>query len=358
MTDVFAPGLYFGLPEDEYHADPAFSSSGVKDMLVSPLTYWMRSPLNPDREDDQTDAKDTGKAFHARLLEGEEAFLARYAVAPDPDAYPDAIMDGAGLRQRCAELGLKKSGSNAELCERILDADPSAILWPVVKAEFEKGAEGKTIISPKTEYDIYNRARIVELHDSAKKAFAGGYPEVSFFWVDPETGIRMKSRADYLKARAIVDIKTFSNPFNMPIDQAVARAVGNYRYHLQAVIYSDGMEHVKELYRKKGQQIIHGTIPKGWLDAWAEPAPHAFVFVFIETGLVPNVRVREFRQTEHRAQQGATANLYWQSGWAGYRQAIEQYQACMKRYGPETPWFEQEPMRPFVDEEMPQWLFG
>lgn len=352
-----APGIYFGMPEDEYHADTAFSASGAKDMLVSPLTYWINSALNPDKEDNDTAAKLAGKAFHTRILEGIEVFESRYAVKPDKEDYPDAIMDGAGLRAHCETLGLKKSGSNAELCERIMEADPVTELWPVILAEFEGSAEGKEIIKAGLANDIKRQARIVEMHESARKAFSGGYPEVSMFWIDPETGVRMKARGDYLKVRALVDIKTFSNPMGMPIDTAVGRAVANYRYHVQAAVYCDGVERVKELYREHGDSVVFGESPeKEWLDAFSEPKPHAFVFVFLESGNVPNVRVREFRQTETYAQMGASTNLYWSAGHAGYRVAIEQYKRCMDHYGPELPWIDPQPMRPFTDTDFPQYM--
>ena len=37
-----APGIYFGLPEEEYHADRSLSASGIKDIHVTPLTFWLR----------------------------------------------------------------------------------------------------------------------------------------------------------------------------------------------------------------------------------------------------------------------------------------------------------------------------
>lgn len=350
------PGIYFGMPEEEYHADTAFSASGAKDMLVSPLTYWMNSALNPDRKETESAAREAGKAFHARILEGQGVFESRYAVQPDKDDYPDAIMDGAGLRAHCESLGLKKSGSNMELCERIMEADPVTELWPVIMAEFEAESEGKIIIKRALADDIRRQARIVELHESARKAFGGGHAEVSLFWIDAETGVRMKCRADYLKVRAIVDIKTFSNPMGMPLDQAIGRAVANYRYHIQGAVYCDGVERAKELYREHGFDVVHGDVSKEWLDAFADPRPHAFVFVFLESGVVPNVRVREFRQMETFAKMGATRNLYWDAGETGYHQALQMYQRCLAHYGPELPWIDPQPIRAFVDSDFPPYM--
>ena len=355
------PGLYFDLNDEEYHADTALSASGVVNLLVSPLTFWVNSAFNPEREDVSSEAKERGRAFHTRLLEGEERYDALYAAPPDIADYPDALDGAETLRAKCADLEIKKGGTIAELCGRIHEADPDAVLWPLVMAEFRDDNGGKTIIKPDLAQDIHRKARIVEMHDSAKKAFRGGWPEVSAFWFD-ETGVPMKARFDYLKARAVVDLKTFTNSLGLPVDAAIARAVANYRYHVKAALYMDAVEAMKELIRDQGPDVVHGAEngygrpSVDWLEAFLDPAPHAFVFVFLEAGAVPNVRVREFRRTVTGAKSGATANLYWQSGYAAYRQGVESYRDCLAHYGPGLPWIAPEPMRPFADEDFPVWM--
>jgi hypothetical protein len=49
----------------------------------------------------------------------------------------------------------------------------------------------------------------------------------------------MKARLDYLKPRAIVDLKTVGNPHGKPVAQAVNVALANYRYHVQAAVYQE-----------------------------------------------------------------------------------------------------------------------
>ena len=46
-----APGIYFGMPEDVYHAIHAVSASGLKKLATSNMDYWACSPLNPDKEE-------------------------------------------------------------------------------------------------------------------------------------------------------------------------------------------------------------------------------------------------------------------------------------------------------------------
>lgn len=349
MTD-FAPGIYFGMSNEEYQAVPALGSGGIKDLFVSPLTYWIGSPLNPYREDGGSAAKDKGSAFHKRLLEGQEAFALRYAVKPDKADYPEALDGAKALQERCAELGLKKSGTIAELCARIKEADPEAQLWPEIVAAFEAENAGKEFVKAETMAEIDRHARIVEVHEGTMNAFRGGCPEVSMFWTD-ERGIPCKLRADYLKVRAAVDLKSFSNPLGLPVDEAVGRAMASYKYHAQGVHYLDGIEAVKAMYREMGPEIVRGEAPgRDWLDAFAAPGRHRFVFVFLETGAVPNVRIREIVPAE---KEGAERNAYWIAAEMIIEKAKETYLACMEHYGPGTPWVDPQPMRAFRDEDFP-----
>ena len=64
MFDILdpAPGIFFDLPEADYHAARALSCSGIKHLTVSDLNYWHRN-LNPDRgPEGDTPARRFGRA--------------------------------------------------------------------------------------------------------------------------------------------------------------------------------------------------------------------------------------------------------------------------------------------------------
>lgn len=351
------PGIYFGLPEDDYHKDPALSSSGIRKLLTSPLDFWVNSPLNPAFVDEKTEAMIVGTAFHRRLLEPER-FAQLYAVAPAREDYPDAVDGAEDLRKLCADLGVKKSGTIADMCERILEANPGAELWPVIKAGLLKQTAGKIVLRPSVQSDIERAARIVLMHQAAVRAMSGGYAEVSIFWIDPESGVRLKARLDYLKVKAIVDLKTFSNPLGKPIGSAVASAVANGGYHVQAVMYDQAVKAAKYLLRTQKSAAVHFVghdVPNDWLTSFAACETHAFVFVFIEQGPVTNVVVREFRRVDGN---GGTENIAWSAGRNGIREAIRTYETCMATHGPDKPWIVDYPMAPFSDVEFPIWMMN
>lgn len=359
MSELPAPGIYFDMPEEQYHKAPALSSSGIRNLLVSPLDYWTNSHLNPAYVDEKTPAMILGTAMHRRLLEPDR-FAKMYGAWPRKADYPNAVDGGEALKALCGDLGLKKSGKIADLCERILEANPDAELWPVIEADLIKRQAGRILLKSSDLDDIERAARFVLAHQSAAKALTGGYSEVSIFWIDEETGVPLKCRVDNLKVKATVDLKSFSNPLGKPIGSAVAGAVANGRYDVQAVVYDAGVEAAKRLMRERGSEVLHGAdnIPNDWLLAFAACQRHTFAFVFIETGPVTNVRVREFKEMEGYGGQGMSMNAYWNAGLSGFRRGVRLYYDCLKKFGVDKPWIEDEPMKPFSDTEFPMYLFN
>ena len=166
-------GMYFHLPEDEYHADPALGGGDVRNLLISPLTYWVNSHMS-DWPDKESEALTNGSAFHKRIIEGADRFAEQYAVKPDKADYPDALDGSADLKSWLRDHDMKVSGTIAELCERIREADPDVELWPDIMADFEDASEGKIRLSPEIAMQIAFRAGIVDRHPVAHKAFSGG----------------------------------------------------------------------------------------------------------------------------------------------------------------------------------------
>lgn len=347
---TFPDGVYFGLPFGDYLAERRLSFHGCKDLLISPLTYWTNY-MDPDREDKDSKAKLIGRAFHTRVLEGEAEFKTRFAVKPEKD--PDYIDGGDDIKARCGELGLKKNGKIMDMCERILEADPSALLWPVFMRDFMKQNEGKDWLTEDEWRNIERPARMIAIHPYASKAFLGGYPEVSIFWTDPEHGARMKTRVDYLKVKDLIEVKGFSNPMEKDIDAAVAHTVGSKKYLMQGRVLLEGVKHAKEFARKG---LVHGNPDPEWIKEFASTENHTLSWVLIQQGPISEIRIREYQQYLRGAAPGSTENAYWITGWDRYRMAMDRYVQCMAHYGPELHWISPEPRRPFTDEEFGPWM--
>jgi hypothetical protein len=235
---VHPSGVFFGLPEEQYHAALALSATGIKALRVDPMQWWSQSPLNPDRKDEETLAMKIGKAFHARIVEGPEVFQRRYAAILDPAEYPDALRTVSDLTEALARHLLKPRPKSlkADIVQQLLAVEPTAQIWDeMIRIHAEKH-EGKIMLEADLVEQIERAARRIEGHPDLGRAFADGYPEVSVFWVDEDTGVPCKSRFDYLKPRAIVDLKTFALRDVLP-DKAIVQAVARYGYFIQTAFY-------------------------------------------------------------------------------------------------------------------------
>ncbi|NUR82198.1 MAG: hypothetical protein HOQ21_17440, partial [Dermatophilaceae bacterium] len=72
----------------------------------------------------------------------------------------------------------------------------------------EREAEGRIVVSAKDVRRAIGVAKAVHAHPLAGAILSEGRPEVTLRWDDPETGVPCRGRVDWLRANAIVDVKT------------------------------------------------------------------------------------------------------------------------------------------------------
>lgn len=204
-VDTSIDGAYGDVEMSRYHADPTtLSASGAK-LLLPPSTpakfKWQRDhPPAPKPH------FDFGHVAHKLVLgEGDEL----------------AILDPA-------LHGLKKDGTVAD--------NPAATAgWKEAVANARVAGEVPIHV------DDYNKAvamaQAVGAHPEAARLFEEGDAEISLYAQDPNSGVRLRGRADWITQLdgrlIIVDFKTAAtaNP------QEFARAAANYSYHIQAAWY-------------------------------------------------------------------------------------------------------------------------
>lgn len=189
--------VVFNMPDDEYRKVDAISKSGLDLIDESPRKY--QHVIIEGNKPEPSAAMKLGSAFDCYLLE-PEVFAKRFLVIP------------AGMRR----------GTKA---------------WE----EFEKESAGRELVKAEEFEEIKAMTDAVRAHPIASKVLSDGYPQVSYFWNDPITGVRCKSRADFLrKDKILVDVKTTAEGGGNP--DAFQRTAFAMRYHVQAAFYSDGAE--------------------------------------------------------------------------------------------------------------------
>lgn len=355
------PGIYFGLDEETYHAIPALSYGGVKKLAASPMVYWAACRwLNPNWEPpEQKDHFDVGHAYHCRILEGREAFEAHFAVDIDKRDFPDCLVTVDDIEKAFPEGVKPKGKTKREKFEHLRTLDATAELWDDIKAAHDATCNGRTMISAKTYHMLEIAGAMIDNDPELSTVFKGGHPEVSLFWYCPRSGIPMKMRADYLKIKMMVDLKTLQNSQEASIENAIRRDIANRRYAVQPSVYFEGADTIRQLVRERGASAIFsadltGEEPEAeakhgervaWAMKWASHrAPDEWLWVYIQKGEAPIARGLFYPRA------GTTKMLCDDI----VRMMKKRYREFAGVFGTD-PWLDVKPIYDLADEDLPPW---
>ncbi len=353
LRPVVEPGIYFDMDEASYHAAEGLSCSGIKHLTVSKLNYWHKN-LNPDREpEDDTGARRFGKAVHSRALEPER-FDRNFVMKLFPEDYPGALVTADDMKAFLEANGLPKSAKKkSDLVDRIVASGLPAVIWEMELERHAAEHVGKTFLGTEESKKIAAAAAVMAEDPYAKAALSGGMPEVSFFVRDPETGVMLKARMDYVRPRSTVDIKTFSNSRGKPVEKAIYEAIFYEGYHLQCVFYNQ----VRELARRQlaaGEIRTDGDVSETWLKEFTETEGHGFVLIFIESSAPFDLRMVLMKEAEAA---GADLNVYWSSAHMRIYDMKILYAGCLEKYG-DKPWRDQTLPHQLEDTDLPMLMFS
>ncbi len=284
---VSSQSTAYGLPLEigDYHRHPAVSKSHLDQVARSPLHYWARY-VDPNRvEQEPTAAMTIGSALHTHVLE-LDTWDDRYVTMPD------------GIDRRTKQGKLE---------------------WEA----FSVASTGRTVLS-KTDAELVMRmGHAVWSHPAA--AFLlnrPGLAEQTYLWTDEATGLECKCRPDWMTndGQLIVDLKTTEDASPTGFRKSVA----NFRYHVQAAWYLDGIERATG---RRPEQFIFVCVEK--------KAPHA-VAVYAASAEMVAAGALQAEQDLARLALCRESNQ-----WPGYSNQIEVIDL--------PPW-----MRPRADGSLPQ----
>jgi len=245
------PGIYFGLPEEQYQNDPALSRSDMKNILLSPRDYWENSNLNPNRKKKKSKEMQFGDYCHKFLLE-PKLFEEKFRVVG-------------------RDRWIKGDGKT-----------------PINLADFNK---------------VETAINLLRTDEYANALFTGGYAEVSIFWRDEETGIMLKVRIDYLQTFCAPDYKTTRSLATSDIGYALS----DYAYDIQEQLYYQGVTVAKASLRSKDKSFkVVGDVDPKWLKKFTEEDMMGFRFIF-QRSIVPNI-FDEF-DIDHEVQENARIDI-------------------------------------------------
>lgn len=310
------PGIYFGMGESEYRADPSLGSSDERRVAKNPSDYWFGSWMNPARPPEKdTPAKKRGTAVHVLVLYGEAEFDRRY-------------MRGA------------ENGDDLSPAEKAANT----------KAANKKAAERGLIALPAQEYDnIAIASAMIAKNPKLGRALIGGANEVSIFWRGAN-GVPKKARTDCLKATklegalrmGIGDLKSRTNPLEKPFERACIDSIVTYRYDVQARHYMDGCANIS---RFVADGCVHGDHDPALLKNLAAAETMAFQFIWWQAEGAPITYSKII----------SPANPILEVAAASIARGDANYLAYMERFGTNMWLLEEEPSELYL-EEMPPWF--
>lgn len=196
-AELVAPEVVSGrfvehMSEDEYHAHPALSSTGMKELLRSPKYYRMRRSLHQAKSE-----FDEGHAVHALVL---------------------------GVGAPIVEIPASILASNGAISTR------------EAKAFVDEARQaGQVPLKPDTYARINRAAEAVLSNEKARTLLEKpGFTEVSLFATDPVTGVDLRCRFDRLTADLLpVDVKSTTDVTVRKIE----RSIIDFGYDVQAFAY-------------------------------------------------------------------------------------------------------------------------
>lgn len=205
---------------DEYHKDRSFVSSSMlkKILLKSPKTFHFEHFQGKEKE--ASDAMKMGKLAHLAILEGDE-FERRYVVMPKFEA---PTLKG-------------------EMSEQSKEAKMMRREW------IESQSPDSIIVTAEQKYNLVGMVKSIVSHETAKEFLREGLPEISGYYVDPETKIRLRIRPDFMsfERNIISDLKKTKNCHERSFQYDICSDGGAfepYWYDFQLAMYCEGYFHI------------------------------------------------------------------------------------------------------------------
>jgi PDDEXK-like domain of unknown function (DUF3799) len=214
---ISKPGIYLGVPIDIYHSGslcdvPALSSSGARRIFSdSPLKYWVYSPLNPHKLEEEPNKNFVlGRAAHHLAL-GETEFSKHFVIRPE-------------------QIGDEKWNGNRLTCKKWL-ADQMKLGRDVLTPADMETIHGMMGVLPwqagLADCGLANNTLV-------QMGLLNGIVEATIAAKDPGTGFWLLARPDSIPVDSLTagDLKTADSVDSHSLTGALA----TYRYDMQAAM--------------------------------------------------------------------------------------------------------------------------
>lgn len=351
MNEPIPDGIYFGLSEEDYHADDALGSTSLKALVINPVAYWANTKAGNDvltalgfgreENDEETLAKQFGKACHKIVLE-PASFDDVYVEIEDPP--PEYLGTKAAIREALEQTPGAYVPIKSALRPEYVMAAKRARLKVIEDWKVDETIRhgGRQALSKRC---MATLRFINHLMDTLRSDLQGasvrsdsltnGYAEVSVFFTDEATGVRCKARFDYLRVKGIVDLKTFMARPDKDTIGAFLLSVQRYGYDLQAAAYLRAWRAMAALI---AAGKVYGDHDPAFVSRLRVDKDPLWRWVTVQTAGMIEIDTLDMN-----------AGLALGAAEAQVRQALNSYAEYRDRYGLSAPWVAQRGRIPITD---------
>lgn len=342
-----ADGVYLDLPEAEYFEQDALGSTDLTRLWQHSEGWWWQSRYCPRATREATKAQTFGRGLHCRLLEGPEAFEARFAIAPDPTEIEGLLRTSEDILAALDAAGAPRPSSKARKSDLIEMAKiycPDRKVWDLVLEAFRDAAGDREVLTAEEAEDIALMCEVAREEPNMAAVMdteAGvSLTEVSVFWTLP-CGTRLRYRFDKILPDGNVDLKTVGNA-RADFASACARRIRDEDLEIQMAMSFWARHQVYRAVEEK-RMFLGDRRARAWLRRFPAEAPldradytipgWAWLWVFVQRpdpvqGRAPVVLpVREiFGSDLHR------------DGWRKLQTGLERFRQGRERHTLHRPW--------------------
>lgn len=190
----------------------------------------------------------TKKEMNAKIKDGTAPLKDSIKILKDEHKKTVATIK-EDIKALTADLSLKKklfTSTKATLIKEIRKYNKDVPIWDEIITTFRRESEGKRLISQNNMRKLVKIMNNAQKRNSLKALLKSGYPELTIFWTDEETGLLLKARFDFFAITPNmvlpIDFKTCPNAETMAFLNSVAKR----DYHFQAAMYLEGANMVFE----------------------------------------------------------------------------------------------------------------
>ena len=243
----------------------------------------------------------------------------------------------------------QRDAIKADWIKQLLELEPEAQIFDVIAEQHRAAHPGKVFLTPDQHGELEIAALMIERDPEIQHAFKGGHAEVTLIWYCSKTGVPMKARVDYLKLKAMVDLKTVGNQRQRSIENAIRFEIAAYHYNIQPTVYFEGAQAIRQLIHDTDGDCIRmgdGTPApndlREWAIKWANwSKPDEWLWVFQQKGNAPITRGVWFPR--------GTVHMVSQEIVLAAKKRFRQYAEGMGT----SPWLDVKPTYTIADEEIP-----